>query len=175
MERIYNPRLFNPLYWHLLAALLDPRIRYIFIEGGSSAAKTFTICQALLNVMMELKFSVLAFRRFGVHIEDSVYNSFKEAAKSLQWEDYIDFLKNHARVKGKKFGIRFRGLDDEENLKGMEGFQVVYNNEWSQFLERHWDQQRKRLRGRPGQKFICDWNPISAKLWNYTNWIDKIK
>jgi hypothetical protein len=69
--------------------------------------------------------------------------------------------------------VRFRGLDDEENIKGIEAFNVVYMNEWNQFSEGQWGQLRKRLRGRDNQKFICDWNPVSSKLWQYENWIDK--
>jgi phage terminase large subunit len=168
-----NPRLMNPLYWHLKPLLRDPKIRFIFIEGGSSASKTFTIAQALLLDQMEFDYSTLVFRRFNVHIKDSVYSSFKMASSRMgltgvvyQLQDFlIRSLTNTAH-------IRFRGLDDEEKIKGIEGYDIVYNNEWSQFLEEHWSQQRKRLRGRTNQKFICDWNPVSAKLWLYENWID---
>lgn len=170
---LVNPRLFNPLYWHLKPLLRDPRIRFIFVEGGSSASKTFTIAQALLLDQMEHNYSTLAFRRFGVHIKDTVYSSFKLAAQSLspitsvyQFQDFLIRSKvNDARV-------RFRGLDDEEAIKGIEDYNVLYNNEWNQFLEDQFSQQRKRLRGRPNQKIICDWNPVSSKLWLYEKWID---
>jgi phage terminase large subunit len=173
MEYIFHPKLFNPLYWHLLPLLRDERIRYIFIEGGSSAAKTFTICQALATDMYEREYSTMVFRRFQINIMDSVYSSFKAAIKGLEMDDY--YLQQQFLIKGddEQSRIRFRGLDDEENIKGIEDFNVVYNNEWSQFTEDQWTQQRKRLRGRPNQKFICDWNPISSKLWQYENWIDK--
>jgi phage terminase large subunit len=169
----FSPYLFNPLYWHLLPLLRDERIRYIFIEGGSSAAKTYTICQALATDMYENEYSTMCFRRFQINIADSVYSSFKAAIKGLDMEDY--YIPQQLLIKGEddKSRIRFRGLDDEENIKGIEDFSVVYNNEWSQFIEDHWTQQRKRLRGKPNQKFICDWNPISSKLWQYENWIDK--
>lgn len=169
----FSPYLFNPLYWHIKEALRDPAIRYINVEGGSSAAKTFTICQALCTDMYEFEYSTMVFRRFQINIVDSVYSSFKAAIKGLQMDDY--YLAQQHLIKGEdeKSRIRFRGLDDEENIKGIEDFNVVYNNEWSQFLEDHWSQQRKRLRGRPNQKFINDWNPISSKLWQYENWIDK--
>jgi len=153
--------------------LRDPKIRYIYIEGGSSAGKTGEVCNALLIDQLGHCYSTMVFRRFHVHIKDSVYSSFKLAMNRLELgklykpqEDLFKSLVNDARV-------RFRGLDDEENVKGIEDFNVVYNNEWNQFTENQWDQQRKRLRGRPNQKFICDWNPVSAKLWLYENWLDK--
>lgn len=173
MKILVNPRLFNPLYWHLKPLLRDPGIRFIFIEGGSSASKTFTIAQALELDQLEHDYSTLVFRRYGVHIKDTVYSSFKLAAASLNLSGQIyqfqDFL---IRSKVNDARIRFRGLDDEENIKGIEDYNVIYNNEWSQFQEDQWSQQRKRLRGRSNQKFICDWNPVSSKLWLYEKWID---
>jgi len=173
MELVFHPRLFNPLHWHLVPLLRDPKIRYIYIEGGSSAGKTGEIANALLIDQLGYDYSSIVFRRFHVHIKDSVYSSFKVAMNRLELggiyrpqEDLFKSLVNDART-------RFRGLDDEENVKGIEDFNVVYNNEWNQFTEPQWDQQRKRLRGRPNQKFICDWNPVSAKLWIYENWLDK--
>lgn len=167
----FNPKYFSPLHWHLMPLLADPKIRFIFVEGGSSAAKTFEVCRALLMDQMRRNYSSLVFRRFHVHIKDSVYSSFKVAAKSIEFDNYYHFQQDLIHCGSRR--IRFRGLDDEENIKGIEDFDVVYNNEWSQFLETHWDQQRKRLRGRPNQKFICDWNPVSSKLWQYENYLDK--
>lgn len=174
MKIEFNPRLFNPIHWHLMPLLSDPKIRYIYIEGGSSAAKTAEICNALLIDMMIREYSVVTFRRFHVHIKDSVYNSFKLAGQRLMFNDnnfltyQQDLIKNNISDKV----IRFKGLDDEENIKGIEDYDIVFNNEWSQFTEDQWSQQRKRLRGRPNQKFICDWNPISANLWQYKSWLD---
>lgn len=175
LELDFNPKLFNPLYWHLKPLLRDERIRYILVEGGSSAAKTYTICQALALDMLEHDYSTMVFRRQQVDIKDSVLPSFEEAIKGLEIDSFFTLQQNLIRLNAGDGSnkIRFRGLDKEENIKGIAKYNVIYNNEWSQFLERHFDQQRKRLRGKPNQKFICDWNPISSKLWQYENWIDK--
>ncbi|MBK7885485.1 MAG: hypothetical protein IPJ81_18095 [Chitinophagaceae bacterium] len=170
---LLNPRLFNPLYWHIKPLLQDPKIRFIFVEGGASASKTFEIADALLVDMAEHNYSTMVFRRFHVHIKDSVYSSFKLASDRLGFtEKLYHFQDDLIKSKINNAKVRFRGLDDEENIKGIEGYNIVYNNEWSQFLERHFKQQRKRLRGRSNQKFICDWTPTSSKLWQYENWID---
>lgn len=169
----FHPRLFNPLYWHLLPLLRDQAIRFIYVEGGSSASKTFTISQALLVTMFEMNISSLIFRRYHVHIKDSVYSTVDNAAGKLMVKELTRFQEDLIKNLCGESKIRFRGLDDEENIKGIEKYDIVYNNEWSQFEETTWDQQRKRLRGRPNQKFICDWNPVSAKLWQYENWLDK--
>jgi phage terminase large subunit len=172
MKFTFNPKLFNPLYWHIMPLLSDIKIRYIFVEGGSSAAKTFSIAQAIIIYILTSGKNALVFRRFHVHIKDSVYATFLAALKSLELTEY--FIIQDDLIKSKLNGAKivFKGLDNEENIKGIEDFDIVYNNEWNQFLEDHWKQQRKRLRGRPNQKFISDWNPVSAKLWQYEKWID---
>lgn len=172
-QLVYNTRLFNPLFWHLIPLLRNPKIRYIYVEGGSSAAKTYTIAQALWYVMMVDSVNIMCFRRFQTHIKDSVYLSFKVSARGLELSRYLQFLEFLVRYQAEDTRVRFKGLDDEENIKGIEDYDFVYNNEWSQFTEKQWDQQRKRLRGRSNQKFICDWNPISQNLWQYTEWLDK--
>jgi len=172
MHITFNPRLFNPLHWHIMPLLRNPKIRYIYIEGGSSAGKTGEISNSLLVDMLHHKYSTLVFRRFHVHIKDSVYSSFKLAMNRLELGRFYKPQEDLIKCTAHGAKVRFRGLDDEENVKGIEDFDIVYNNEWNQFTSKQWDQQRKRLRGRPNQKFICDWNPVSSKLWQYEEWLD---
>lgn len=100
--------------------------------------------------------------------------SFKVANKRMGFDkaDFWHFQTDLIRSNENSAQIQFKGLDDEENIKGIEDVDIIYNNEWNQFTEDQWAQQRKRLRGRPNQKFICDWNPISSLLWIYKDWID---
>lgn len=167
----FSPKGFNPLFWHLMPLLRDKNIRYIFIEGGSSAAKTYTICQSLLIDGFVNEYSSMVFRKQLVDVNDSVYAAFKMAAYGMEF-DYYEMQQHLFKGKDDKSNIRFRGLDDEENIKGIERFNVVYFNEFNQFEEHLFEQAKLRLRGRQNQKFICDWNPISAKLWQYENLID---
>jgi len=172
MQLIANPRIFNPIYWHLKPLLRDPKIRYIYLEGGSSASKTSGICDAVSLDQIEHLYNVICFRRLHVDLKDSIYSSFELSAKRTGIYDVSIFQEDLIKKKINKTRIRFKGLDNEENIKGLENYDLVINNEWSQFTEDQWSQQRKRLRGRPNQKFINDWNPISAKLWQYEKWLD---
>ena len=174
MNALLNPRLFNPLHWHLLPLLRDPAIRYIYVEGGSSASKTVEITGCLLKDQLEYNYSSMTFRRFHVDIKDSVYATFKATSNRIGFTDknFFTFQQDLIKSNVNRARFRFRGLDDEENVKGIEDYDVIYNNEWNQFTRDQWDQQRKRLRGRANQKFICDWNPVSAKLWQYEEWLD---
>jgi len=168
-----NPRAFNPLYFHLKALLRDPSIRNIFIEGSSSAGKTYTITQALGIDQLEHDYSSIIFRRFHVHIKDTVYSSFQLSFGNLEFtENFYHFQQDIIKSKSSQAVIKFKGLDDPEGIKGIERFNVLWNNEWNQFTEEQYTQQQIRLRGRPNQKIICDWNPVSSKLWFYDKIID---
>ncbi len=115
--------------------------------------------------------STMTFRRQLVDVVDSVYSAFKMACSGMQL-DYYEFQQHLMKGKDGKADIRFRGLDDDEDIKGIERFDFVYFNEFNQFEEYLFDQAKLRLRGRPNQKFVCDWNPVSSKLWQYENLID---
>lgn len=168
----WNPKLFCPLYWHLAPLLRDPKIRFIYIEGGASAAKTFSILQCLIRDMFEHRYSALVFRRYHVHIRDTVYASAQAARDTLGLKSWYTDIEDVLKCDIHDSRLVFKGLDNEENIKGIEKFDVVYNNEFNHFTEAMFDQERKRLRGRPNQKFICDWNPVSEKLWFYINRLD---
>lgn len=167
----FDKRGFNPLFWHIYDALLDPSIRFIKVEGGSSAAKTYTICQALLIACFQNEYSTMVFRKHLVDILDSVYSTFKMANDGMEL-DYFEKQQNLFKGKDGAADIRFRGLDDDENIKGIAKFNFIFFNEWNQCEEFVWDQAKLRLRGLPNQKFICDWNPVSSKLWQYEKDID---
>ena len=172
MKAIIDRRNYNPLYWHLKPLLKDKSIRYIYIEGGSSASKTYTICQVLTELLLECAWSTYVVRKQNVDIKDTIYKSFKLAAKKLKLLPFLQTIEGCIRKADKTAEIRFDGLDGEENVKGLEDIMFVYMNEFSQFMELENDQMRKRLRGKENQKFIYDWNPISSELWIYKNLID---
>lgn len=163
-QYVFSKRLFNPLFWILITVLQDPRIRYIFVYGGSSAAKTYSIVQALTWMALNEDASSMVLRKFSVDIDDNVFSDFKEVLRVFKLSDITEPIKHTIRfATGPQ--IRFRGLDKSERLKGLKGFKYLYYNELSLFDKPDFDQGRKRLRGMPGQKIIGDWNPISEQHW----------
>ncbi|TAN17224.1 MAG: hypothetical protein EPN37_07155 [Chitinophagaceae bacterium] len=159
-EYIFSKKLFNPLFWILLKAINNEKIRYIFIFGGSSAAKTYTIAQLLTYQALKERHSAIILRKFSVDIEDSVWADFREINEKLRLKQVTTTIKRHIRyLNGAQ--QRFRGLDQAERLKGLKGFMYLYYNELSMFGYDDFRQGRKRLRGMAGQKIIADWNPIS--------------
>jgi phage terminase large subunit len=172
VNKIYHPYNFNPLFWHLRKYLRDPKIRYIYVYGGSSAAKTYTLVQCL-QIEQELDpFNLMVFRKESTTIDDTIYNDFKEIAPSLQLD--VVPLEKEIRARNKKYTTVFKGLDNPEKIKGLSGFLVVYANEASSLEYIDHEEIRRRLRGRPGQKIIYDWNPIDEDHWLKKDVIDKV-
>jgi hypothetical protein len=140
--------------------------------GGSSASKTYTIAQnSVINSLSEDN-STIVFRKESTTINDSVYADFKSIALSLN--EYSNFFiiqdKKIITPSGK---FRFRGLDDSEKIKGISQYLRVYFNELSQFDYNDWEEAQRRLRGRPNQKLIADWNPIDEQHWIKKELIDR--
>lgn len=168
MKATFNAYLFNPVFWHVWDALHNPKIRKILVRGGSSAGKTFSICDALSLHQLETVRNVFALRKHRIHVEGTIKQSFETSINRLAGLDgYFDKMDGEIRV---ATGARtlYSGMDDAEKVKGLESFDIVYANELNQFEANEWDELNRRLRGRPNQKLLADWNPIIK-----THWINK--
>lgn len=168
-----NPELFNNLYWHLKEAFEDPKIRFIWVPGGSSASKTFSAVQ--LDCVEKLNGSAnntMVLRKYGSDIEGSIYSDYKGMVSDWGLDREFIIQKRLIKCRTKSF-IRFRGLDDSEKIKGLTRFKRVILEELSQFDEVDLKQVKKRLRGRSNQQIVGIFNPISEEHWIKTNVFDK--
>jgi phage terminase large subunit len=172
MNLSLDRRLFNPLYWHLRQYMHDHKIRYILIYGGSSAAKSYTVSQCVIQDSLEEKDRYMILRKFGSDLEESIYADFTGIVATWRLGKFFRIIKNriHCLITGGY--IRFRGLDDSEKIKGISRFRRVVMEEMTQFSHEDFKQIRKRLRGKPGQQILGMWNPVSEEHWIKTEVID---
>lgn len=174
---LINYKKINPVGFHLLNLMQDKTIRQIILYGGSSSGKTFSVAQMILIFTLWEGSSHLVMRKVGASIKDTVYQSFKSAAsqlgisKEFKFSDGVKTItchRNEAR-------IVFKGLDDEEKIKGLESIKRVFLDEWNEFNESDYKQVRKRLRGMEGQQIITAFNPIKETHWIKKNVFDRQK
>ena len=159
-----TPKIFNPVYWHLLKYLNDPDIRYIYVYGGSSAAKTYSIMQALSLESYSKGYNVLAMRKQTNNLKDTIFRDFKGFNNKLKKKlTDINIIQNEI-ITNNSF-IRFKGVDDSEKLKGLSAFTKLLMDEITEYDYNDFKQARKRLRGRPNQQIITTWNPVSKDHW----------
>ena len=161
----FNPDLFNNVYWHIEETLANDKIRFLFLYGGSSASKTFSVVQETIKWMLEGKdHNSLVLRKYGSDIRDSIYSDFKNIIADWGLGDLFVCQVNYIKCVSGSY-VRFRGLDDSEKVKGVSNFKRIILEEISQFEETDLKQIRKRLRGKSGQKIIGIFNPISEEHW----------
>lgn len=175
MKFNFNPELFNDIYWLLTADFDNEAIRYIFLYGGSSASKTYTVVQILVVRLLYLKENTMVLRKYGVDIKDSIYSDFVGIINDWGLQEYFKIQINYIECLLTGSYIRFRGLDDSEKIKGLARFKRVVYEEISQGDEVDLKQIRKRLRGMPGQQIIGLFNPISEDHWLKEKIFDKAK
>lgn len=169
----FNPDLFNNVFWHLRDAFQNLLIRFIWVYGGSSASKTFSVVQLTVIEMLEgTDNNSLILRKFATDIRDSIYSDFKNVIVDWGLQDEFIIQQNYIACKSTGSYCRFRGLDDSEKIKGISNFKRVILEEVNQFEEVDLKQIRKRLRGRANQQIIGIFNPISEEHWIKTNVFD---
>jgi phage terminase large subunit len=165
--------IFNNVFWHIKEAFNDLKIRFIWIYGGSSASKTFSVVQCIIIEMLSNNDSnTLVLRKYATDIRDSIFSDFKNVINDWGLSDVFIIQQNFIKCNTGSY-IRFRGLDDSEKIKGISNFQRVVLEEVNQFDEIDLKQIRKRLRGRENQQIIGIFNPISEDHWIKQNIFDK--
>jgi PBSX family phage terminase large subunit len=159
----FNKKLFNPNFWHFRTEMNNPSRRFICGYGSSSSAKTYSFTQSLVIKLLEGDDCII-FRKVSTTIDDTIYKDFKDVIASFKLNDYFKLIKHRivCLVNGKD--IAFKGLDDEEKIKGI-SHKRVYCNELNAFEEAEFNQIRKRLRGHEGQQILFDFNPIDKEHW----------
>lgn len=172
MKFVFNRNMFNDLFWHLEKDFNDPKIRFIFAYGGSSASKTYTCTQLEVIRKLTIRENTMILRKYGVDIKDSIYTDFLNVIESFGLQKYFKCQINYIECTLTGAYIRFRGLDDSEKIKGLAGFKRVWLEEISQFDETDLKQIRKRLRGMKGQQIVGLFNPIDEEHWLKVNLFD---
>ena len=172
MQIEFNPNLFNEVYWELENIISDSSIRFIWLMGGSSASKTFSMVQLTIKEMLcAPDYNSLVMRKFSTDIKDSIYADFKNIINEWNLNSLFEVQQNYIKCASGSY-VRFRGLDDSEKVKGISGFKKVILEEVNQFDEEDFKQIKKRLRGKIGQQIIGIFNPISEQHWIKTNVFD---
>lgn len=166
---------FNDIYFELKQDFRNPDLRFIFLYGGSSASKTYSVCQAIVTEMLEGENNnSMIIRKYATDIVDSVYADIKGIIHDWGLQDEFLIHRNLITCKATKSYVRFRGLDDSEKLKGITRMRRVVLEEITQFDEADLKQVRKRLRGQTLQQIIGIFNPIDETHWIKTNLFDTL-
>lgn len=170
----FEEGIFNEIYFELDEAWNDPSFRFIFAYGGSSSSKTYTICQKIINYMMEgERNNTYVFKLVSAKIDETIFSTFRTIIQDWGISDYFIIQKHYIECKFTGSYTSFSGLDDADKVKGLEGYKKIFVDELDQINFKDWKQLRKRLRGQKGQQIIAAFNPVSEMSWIKTEVFDK--
>lgn len=163
-KAVFHEKWFNPLYFVLLNLERDyPKVKHVYIYGGKSSTKTYTVAQFCeVKATTEGK-STLAFRKVSDRMNETLIATFKKAVKSTRLSNGLKAMDKELR--GAHGHIKFKGLDSEDSAKGVEGYSYLLFDELDQFTEEEYEETRISFRGEIAKYFFSTWNPVSERLW----------
>ena len=146
----------------------DYTTRFNVYYGGAGSGKSHFVAQKTILKILQYKRKLLVIRKVGNTLKDSVWSMYlkllyqmPQVIKTVNKSDFTIELINGSI-------ILFKGLDDPEKVKSIEGITDIVVEEASELTEDDFDQLNLRLRAQSGMLQIhLMFNPISKANWVY--------
>lgn len=159
-----------PVYWKHVREY-DTRVNVYY--GGAGSGKSHFVMQKIILKACQYKRKVLVIRKVGNTLKDSVWSMAKKllyqmpgTAKTINKSDFTIELINDSV-------FLFKGLDDPEKIKSIEGITDIVIEEASELTEEDFDQLDLRLRANCGMLQIhLMFNPVSKANWVYKRFFE---
>ena len=159
-----------PVYWPYIR---DYTTRFNVYYGGAGSGKSHFVMQKVLLKCLQYKRKLLVVRKVGNTLKDSVWAmclkllyQMPQVIKSINKSEYTIELINGTI-------ILFKGLDDPEKIKSIEGITDIVIEEASELTEDDFDQLNLRLRASSGMLQIhLMFNPVSKANWVYKRFFE---
>ena len=159
-----------PVYWPYVR---DYTTRFNVYYGGAGSGKSHFVMQKVLLKCLQYKRKLLIVRKVGNTLKDSVWAmclkllyQMPQVIKSINKSEYTIELINGTI-------ILFKGLDDPEKIKSIEGITDIVIEEASELTEDDFDQLNLRLRASSGMLQIhLMFNPVSKANWVYKRFFE---
>lgn len=159
-----------PVYWPYVR---DYSTRFNVYYGGAGSGKSHFVAQKIILKILQYKRKLLVVRKVGNTLKDSVWAMFLKllyqmpaVIKTINKSEYTIELINGSV-------ILFKGLDDPEKIKSIEGITDIVVEEASELTEDDFDQLNLRLRADCGMLQIhLMFNPVSKANWVYKRFFE---
>ena len=159
-----------PVYWPYAR---DYSTRFNVYYGGAGSGKSHFVAQKILLKCLQYKRKLLVVRKVGNTLKDSVWAMFLKllyqmpaVIKTINKSEYTIELINGSV-------ILFKGFDDPEKIKSIEGITDIVVEEASELTEDDFDQLNLRLRADCGMLQIhLMFNPVSKANWVYKRFFE---
>lgn len=165
IELHLGKELFTPKY---LPYIQDWSTRWMLNKGSAGSGKSYSCVQKIIIRCLQEPIRVLACRRYGTTIRQSIFSLFVEIIKKWKILKYVKINESDMRITFMSTGAQviFTGLDSEEKLLSLNDISVVFIDEIEECSRDIVDQINLRMRGKAkNQQIIGCFNPVSINHW----------
>jgi len=158
-----DPDMFTDCFWKIR----DVKTRFRVIKGGAGAGKSVSVAQDEVLKACEKYEKVLVIRKVASTLKDSVYQSFLNRCNEFGLEPFIETTLKPMDIHIGRVGsvFLFRGLDDPEKIKSIEGITRIVVEEATELDYEDFKELNRRLRGVVDGQITLMFNPIDEDHW----------
>ncbi len=149
--------------------------RFVINKGGAASSKSFSAAQKELLLSCKRKMTILVTRKVASTLKDSVIPSFRERMQELGISSCFEENKTERTFYNTETGSKFlfRGLDDPEKLKSIEGIDRILVEEATEISIDDFFELNRRARGREGIQITLNFNPVDERHWLKKHFFDQ--
>lgn len=164
-------QVFTTVFHRLNAA----NTRFLINYGGTGSSKSFSCAQKEVLVSIQKKVRTLVIRKVNATLKDSIIASFKSRIQEFDLWSIFSENKTDQTLTCTQTGseIIFKGLDDPEKLKSIEGIGRIVIEEASELEYEDFLELNRRVRGLPNIQLTLCFNPIHEDHWLKTHFFDR--
>lgn len=154
-------------FTNVFQKLMDCGSRFIINKGGAGSSKSVSAAQKELIMAYKGPVRTLVIRKVGATLKDSVIPSFKARMNELEMRHLYTENKTDRTMTSSHNGsvIMFRGLDDAEKLKSIEGINRILVEEATELTLDDFYELNRRARGREDIQITLNFNPVDERHW----------
>lgn len=151
--------------------------KFYFLVGGYGSSKSYHAAIKLIKKLLEEKRKAMVVREVYETHRDSTFSLLKEVIEAMGLSDFVKFKSSPLHVtfpNGSE--IIFRGMDNPEKLKSINGITIIWLEECSEIKYAGF----KELLGRARHPklpihFLLSTNPVSKGNWSFKHFFEDTK
>lgn len=167
MARKLNPAVFNDWIYQIIN---DYTHRIEVYMGGAGSGKSYGATQKVLLKALKYKRTVLVIRKIQRTLKHSIWSLLLTHLRNSGYYELCRINRSDFEIELPNGSIFiFKGLDDEEKIKSIDGITDIVIEEATELTEDEFTQLNLRLRALVDYPQIyLMFNPISKKNWVYS-------
>lgn len=133
-------------------------LKYKAYRGGRGGGKSRAAVEAALERAKTEKILVVCTREFQNSIKDSIYRLIVNTIAHMGLKDWFIIRQDSIKCRHSNAEFIFKGLNDPDSLKSMEGADICLVEEGQSISKDSWRKLRATIRA-PGSEIWVLWNP----------------